>query len=496
MTQEFNQMLDVRMAQFEKYLDRTNMAHNKYQHDGVRWILMNELKKNPVCKVRGGFIADEMGLGKTILMIGTLLCNFQQNSLIIVPPVLIDQWYDQIHRTTGHKPLIYHGEGKKTITVEQLRKTPIVITTYGAITLTKKQILNNDVTVLHQMNWGRIVYDEAHHLRNHRTTRYTSAKMLSAKICWLVSGTPVQNRKQDFYSLCDIIKIPSSFYSGSANLGLLASSFILKRTKLQAGIQMTNVVSNTNMVSWQNRKEMHLSEEIHSALAFSNVSSSKGGMLCDILMSSTEQSVLPIMLRARQSCIYPKLIANHLEHLVKTGVISDYLKYKEGINHSSKLDYVVNTILEHKGNGCGKLIFCHFREEIDEIATRLRAGGMTAVATFDGRTVSSKRADILNRKNEALILQIQTGCEGLNLQENYSEIYFISPHWNPAVEDQAVARCHRIGQTKAVYVRRFEMCNFVDGEKEIEMQTRTIDNYVMSIQDSKRSIANECIEVE
>jgi hypothetical protein len=118
---------------------------------------------------------------------------------------------------------------------------------------------------------------------------------------------------------------------------------------------------------------------------------------------------------------------------------------------------------------------------------------MTSVATFDGRTSNSRRFETLNDKYEALILQIQTGCEGLNLQENYSEIYFVSPHWNPAVEDQAVARCHRIGQTKPVYVRRFEMSSFVKDEGQ-EVDTVSIDKYVHAVQDSKRFAARECIE--
>jgi SNF2 family DNA or RNA helicase len=163
--------------------------------------------------------------------------------------------------------------------------------------------------------------------------------------------------------------------------------------------------------------------------------------------------------------------------------------YKEAFNCSSKLDSVVETILQNKDNGNGKLIFCQFREEIDEISKRLRDGGMSNVVTIDGRTTNARRKKMLETKNDAIILQIQTGCEGLNLQENYNEIYFVSPHWNPAVEDQAIARCHRIGQEKTVFVTRFEMCKFTG----LDSDTVTIDKYVNGVQENKRNIINEYI---
>ena len=160
------------------------------------------------------------------------------------------------------------------------------------------------------------------------------------------------------------------------------------------------------------------------------------------------------------------------------------------------MDIVCNSILERKDNGCGKLIFCHFRDEIDEIGKRLMAGGLANVVAFDGRTSFARRREILRTKQDAIILQIQTGCEGLNLQEDYSEVFFVSPHWNPAIEEQAIARCHRIGQIKPVYVKCFIMSDFIKDDEEDDGVVTTIENYVRATQQRKRDTAIKCFSPE
>jgi superfamily II DNA or RNA helicase len=134
----------------------------------------------------------------------------------------------------------------------------------------------------------------------------------------------------------------------------------------------------------------------------------------------------------------------------------------EDENYSSKISKVVRTILSRKDNGKRKIVFCHFRDEIDYIQARLVTAFPSLVVRYlDGRTKESERRQILapDAAIDVLILQIQTCCEGLNLQQ-FSEVYFVSPDWNPSVEDQAVARCHRFGQTEPVVVFRFVMAPF------------------------------------
>ena len=498
-------MSTEQMMLYTKYLEHGKLDSKKYQYEGVKWCVENETRSDPPCGVRGGFIADEMGLGKTIMVIGTMIANFMPRTLIVVPPILINQWYLQIYKTTGHKAIIYHGANKKKITLQQLESSIIVLATYSSTfgksgAKDKKRSIDtrgcNDLDCdfapllgkvdLGKVDWNRVVFDEAHHLRN-KNSRYHWAKELKTKIRWLVSGTPVQNKKRDFYNLCSILGMPTSFYADPANIPVIARSFILKRTKQQVGIELPGVAHIKNVIPWKNKNEFELAEEIHSNFGFSKLKIPAKRRL------EGGQSKLSLLLKARQMCVLPSLLKKTMR------MIDDVNYYNEAFGQSSKIDEVVDAILKRKDNGCAKLIFCHFRGEIDLIFDRLVAGGMTHVSKIDGRYTGKQRSLILEEKKNVLILQIQTGCEGLNLQE-YNEVYFVSPHWNPAVEDQAIARCHRIGQTKQVLVERFVMGTFGLQDKgegdersddEEVVVSSTIDDYVTSVQGKKRLIAEE-----
>jgi SNF2 family DNA or RNA helicase len=459
----------------EKYnwfLEKSKVDYKKYQHDGIKWCVENEQHLDRSLLIRGGFIADEMGLGKTITMIATLLINILPNTLIVLPNILLDQWRTEILRTTGHKVLVYHGENKKTITLDDLKKARIVLTTYGTITVSKRNLEKckkvKDISLLHQMKWNRIVFDEGHHLRNKKTSRFLGAKYLRADIRWLMSGTPIQNRCEDFYSLCSIVGLPATYYKEKNNLVHLVTHYVLRRTKKQVGIVIPSLQFQDKVVEWRNENERQLAQDIHMAL-------------------ETATQKLPLFIKARQSCILPEMLHRNLSKMSEDSLVVLRENSAEGTKHMSKIDQVASVLLSRKGNGNGKIVFCHFRREIDIVKRLLVAGGIDSICAFDGRVSQATRFRQLDEKYEVIIMQIQTGCEGLNLQKDFNEIYFVSPNWNPAIEDQAIARCHRIGQQKEVHVFRFYMNEFAEMEE-------TMDGYISHMQTDKREIANEMFQ--
>jgi SNF2 family DNA or RNA helicase len=472
-----NQEIGKATERFHDFLTKAGLQKKQYQTDGIRFCLRNELAGDSLPhQVRGGIVADEMGLGKTIMMIGLILANFQERTLVVLPVALVKQWEQQILKNTGHQALVFYGAEKKRITQQMLEAAPVVITTYGhMICRSPAPISHKDVSKsthtrahgganrLYELKWGRVIFDEAHHLKGRNTQIFRSVSTLRADIRWFVTGTPIQNSIHDLYSLCALLGIPAGYYADKNNIRTIVKHFVLKRTKQSVGLSLPPLITKNIVVQWSNPAEMILSHSLHSGIACLNIPGGPDADLAPALPESQhidmswfpEPSPVKIgrMIQAKQSCIYPRLACRKSV---------PQMPPCEDENYSSKISKVVRTILSRKDNGKRKIVFCHFRAEIDYIQARITTAFPSLVVRYlDGRTRENERRQILapDAAIDVLILQIQTCCEGLNLQQ-FSEVYFVSPDWNPSVEDQAVARCHRFGQTEPVVVFRFVMAPF------------------------------------
>ena len=466
---------------FAQYLKQNNFSEKKYQLDGIEWMI--NIEKNGIMindmLIKSGLLCDEMGLGKTIQMLGLILKNFKFHNLIVVPRGLLEQWHKTIKDTLKHEPLIFHGIHKKDIDIEKIKNSPIVLTTYGMISGCFNE-KNKIIGLLPLIKWNRIIFDEAHHLRNLNTRNHKSAEKLKAEHKWLVTGTPIQNSLTDFYGLCELLKLDKIYYSKIENIDYIREKLLLKRTKREVGIELPPLKNIKKIIKWETNDEKIFSQDIHSLLDFSQIKSQRE----DNIFKNSDIAIhhFAILHRARQSCIDMKLMENYLMKFQKLNLIDKKLNIEMLSKQKSKINGVIAQIKENKNNNNKKLIFCHFRMEINEIRDELKKMKLN-VEIFDGRTNIEERKRIINDKNiDVLILQIQTGCEGLNLQ-HFNEIYFVSPHWNPAIEDQAIARCHRLNQEKEVIVYHFEMETF-----DIERKTKNLDNYVKNVQTNKRSV--------
>lgn len=474
-------MQSLDFTRFRTLLERSKMDDKPHQSEGVRWCLSRETDKEHT--TRGGIMADEMGLGKTIQMLGVIVCNCKKRTLIILPKALINQWINSIREIFNHEPLLYHGQYVNEITEEMLSTEPIVVSTYGMLDSEKK---NN---LLHKIKWSRIIFDEAHHLRNKKTKKLNGAQKLKENnnkcIMWFVTGTPIQNRLSDLHSLYKVLGISKDEYKNPQNHNNLIKKYLIKRMKKEIKLNIPETNEQTIFIDWLNEAERDVAEELH---AYSVTQSKVPNAEKCKFTNPYEKPMLPFTMFAKQLCVCPKAFQPHVTNLLRKDKEDDETSLTNMLVNTgnSKMDTVIKTILKRKNNR-KKLVFCQFKSEINTIKDALKSNGLT-VDVVDGSTSKKTRNEILENQdksqnqdpNYTLILQIQVGCEGLNLQ-SFSEVYFVSPNWNPAIEDQAIARCHRIGQEQQVGIFRFYMNDF-------DRYSVSLDSHIKEKQEEKRSI--------
>ena len=436
-----------KLQNFKTLLVTNNLETKSHQLHGINWLLSRE----EVNHVRGGILADEMGLGKTFQVLGCIICNIKPKTLIVLPPPLIDQWVNIFTKYTKILPLIYHPSIKNAMDqdISEL-DAAIVITSYGMMAKMKTEIM--------ETKWDRVIFDEAHHLRNSKTSSHLGVKRLQVDIIWCITGTPIQNKLADIQALLLLMGYEKHEVKGD-NLANLLKIALLKRTKQSTELNLPTLNEHSINIDWQENYEKKLAEKAHQ-YAFSVPEN-------DPIFNKKDRMIY--MLRAKQSCINTQLLPE----------CADF--NEEEI--STKIAQVYETI-KKTGFSKPKLVFCQFRGEIDMIHKCFEDHKDLKISIFDGRQPLSSRKEMIKSHIDILLIQIQCGCEGLNLQQ-FKEVYFTSPHWNPAIEQQAIARCHRIGQTEEINVYRFYMKSFISNH-DLSSETESIDSYIKRIQDNKK----------
>jgi SNF2 family DNA or RNA helicase len=568
----------VGIDRFDEYVQKSGLEPKSYQREGVEFCLRRERRGEAggVAGVVGGIIADEMGLGKTIVMMGLILANLAafRRTLIVVPVALIAQWVAQIKKTiidTGVKTdlvvVVYHGAtAKRRVVLSEgggepvwchrppkrggggggARAIDIIITTYGCVAMEEpvssvaKKPLNVVVKAppkvptlsLLTFRADRVIFDEAHHLRNKTSRIFKGAMRVVVAAAaegavrpsvWIVTGTPIQNKISDLKSLCYILGFGVGDLISEEKRRAIRDEYVLRRTKVSVGMVAAEVAEGAaddeaggaaeavdvtcaprlqslkhykSQVHWTSENELDLSREIHQKAR-----------------NTTDRAErLKLYTRMRQMCVWPALLSSKTKTKTKDVADSDAEEthglsmdeFHVAVSKQSKMDRVVATMVAEAaaGGGSGRksIVFCHYRREMTQLRDMLLrscgggGGSEEDIAIIDGTVGQRERARIFAAAPRVLILQIRTCSEGLNLQ-SYSDVYFVSPHWNPCVEDQAIARCYRMGQTKGVRVFRFYMTDFVGefdavvaGESEC---ISTLDHKCEEIQERKRVLCNE-----
>ena len=392
-----------------------------YQEDGIKWMVKRERSSRPF-----GLLCDEPGLGKTLQTIATIMMNKKSRTLIAVPTCVLTQWKDILETLIPGQTFLFHGSDRPkraTLLRNILKQKTIVLTTIGLL-------LNRDdsdtQTTLQKLRWDRLVIDECHFLRNPKTRTFQGAMMIRAPIRWGLTGTPIQNSKRDIKTLFEFIG------ATTGKLKTLIKFHLLRRTKKQMA-EMDDALKLPPLTIIDKKIPLTPLE----------INTHK-------VVGDNSQYPIERIIRQTQTEIHPNITLASESWKSK---FSHRFLFKP--KTSSKITTLIHDIKKFPTDQ--SLVFCQFVKEIQIIQDALTHAGITN-ASISGHTSHNNRQTIIQQaKNgiiNTLVIQINAASVGLNLQFA-NRVFIISPSWNPTTELQAIARAHRIGQTKHVFGIRY-----------------------------------------
>ena len=483
----------ISFAKSRKCLEKAGYPFKNHQVDGVKWMIHNELTK----KYKGGLICDDPGLGKTIQTMGIMAANPVRLTLIILPTSVLNQWIKIVNDVFGKdKSYVHYSNTRAKTRAElllRLSNATVAITSYALISDPLDK--NNTHTILHSIKWDRVVIDEGHQIRNAKTLSHRMACDLHTTYRWVLTGTPIQNKRQDIINLFKFLGISPSI--SRKNIDMYIDGYLLRRNKtllFDENFSDYEIINHNCEFKTKEEQTIYKTIQDDSVKEFMDRS--------EDTETNTQILMLEILLRLRQASVHPRIAINSLKRKFSDETLTDKSVFN-GI--STKMQACIDEI--NKSSGLS-LVFSHFREEMELMQKYLEKKGIKS-EIYDGTLNLNKRQSILDKyKKEnakksfkiidgrivrkpfeqptVLLIQIKAGGVGLNLQQ-FSNIFIMSPDWNPCNEIQAIARAHRIGQKDKVKVHKFTLVTNqeFDETDDKKKQMTTIDQRILTKQVGK-----------
>jgi SNF2 family DNA or RNA helicase len=409
-----------------------------YQTEGIAFLVARS----------SALLGDEMGLGKTmqtIVAIRMLLgSGMVRRALLVCPKSLVTNWVREFRAWAGDVPtLVIEGSTRRRHALWELPHMPVKIVNY--------ELLQRDAEYVGEakLEFDLVVLDEAQRIKNEQSQTAWAARSLKRHRSWALTGTPLENRPEDLISIFSFVQ-PGLIY-GTPTLGQLRDTtqpHIMRRLKEQVLDQLPpKIVRDAHVDLTPAQRTTYDAAEQDGVLRLNELGD-----------SITISNVFELVLRLKQIC-----------------------NFDPATRESAKLEQLKNDMEEIAASGRKALIFSQWVNTLHRITAELSDYGPLE---FHGGLSSQERTRVIeefrtNPDRHALLLSYGAGAVGLNLQ--FAQYVFLFDRWwNPAIEDQAINRVHRIGQTEPVFVTRY-------------MATQTIEERIIEVLDRKRAMMNEVV---
>ncbi|MBX3138936.1 DEAD/DEAH box helicase [Candidatus Obscuribacterales bacterium] len=436
-----------------------------YQLEGLSWLQFLAEQEF------AGILADDMGLGKTIQLLAHI-CLEKENGrlkspyLVLCPTSVLPNWLSEAEKFAPHLNVVsFHGLARYE-NLERMKSADLVVTTYP--------LLSRDLSTFSNVTWHGVALDEAQAIKNYKTKMAQAARSLKANHRFCLTGTPVENHLGELWSqfqfllpglLGDSNTFKNVFRDPIEKIGdvhrrkMLArrvKPFIMRRTKQEVAQELpdkTVIVQNIELEGDQ--RDLYETVRLASVKQVREEIAKKGFKHSQIM-------ILDALLKMRQVCCDPRLVK---------------LSAAATVTSTAKLDALIEMLEQQIEEGHKVLVFSQFTSMLELIEARLRESKLSYVKlTGETKDRAKPVKEFQEGSTPIFLISLKAGGTGLNLTQADVVIHY-DPWWNPAVEEQATDRAHRIGQTKKVFVYKL-------------IAKGTIEQRMVEMQERKRSIAS------